>query len=308
VAVKSAISAEVFTVSGMSPSSPHQPAHAAAAAALGRLLVTFGARSQQERRRRRWTIGKLARRAHLSPAAVHSIEAGEAGSLDAYQRLATALGLHLEVELLDPRQRQRLEVARWVDPVHSAMGELEARQLRRPGVMVGVDEPYQHYQFAGRADVVAWDVARAALLHIENRTRFPDLQQVAGSYNAKRAYLAASLGARIGVTRWRSQTHVLAALWSSEVLHTLRLRAETFRALCPDLPDAFDAWWSGELPSTGTTSSLIVLDPTAAGRQRTFIGLDAAMTVRPRHRDYSAAAYALTVSHTDERAGPASRR
>ena len=54
------------------------------------------------------------------------------------------------------------------------MGEYEASHLRALGFKVGIDEPYQHYQFAGRADLVAWDVDARAFLHIENGTRFPD--------------------------------------------------------------------------------------------------------------------------------------
>ncbi|MBA2255354.1 MAG: hypothetical protein H0W07_09595 [Chloroflexi bacterium] len=70
------------------------------------------------------------------------------------------------------------------------MGELEARHLREAGFAIAVDEPYQHYQFAGRADLLAWDVEQRALLHCENRTLFPDMQGTAGAWNAKRAYLA----------------------------------------------------------------------------------------------------------------------
>jgi hypothetical protein len=77
------------------------------------------------------------------------------------------------------------------------------------------------------------------------------------------------------------------------VLHALRLRPESFRSLCPDAHDAFTAWWGGNPPTTGATSALIVLDPLANGRQRLFIGLDEAMSARPRHRGYAEAAASL---------------
>ena len=152
---------------------------------------------------------------------------------------------------------------------------------------VGIDEPYQHYQFAGRADMVAWDLGRAALLHIENRTRFPDFQDMAGSYNAKRAYLGAALARRLGIRLWQSEVHVLAALWSAEVLHALRLRRESFRSLCPDSADAFRAWWNGDPAGGRVSSALVVFDPMATSRQRSFVGLEEAMMVRPRHRGYA---------------------
>ncbi len=60
--------------------------------------------------------------------------------------------------------------------MHAAMGEAGAAHLRTLGFAVRLDEPFQHYQFAGRGDVVAWSVERAALLHLENRTAFPNLQ------------------------------------------------------------------------------------------------------------------------------------
>src|SRR3972149_5950175 len=107
----------------------------------------------------------------------------------------------------------------------AGMGDAEPRHRRSLGFDVGLDVPYQHYQFAGRADLLAWDSERRSLLHVENRTRFPNLQEAFGSYNAKRAYLATDVAERIGLGGgWRSGAPVIAALWSSEVLHSLRLR------------------------------------------------------------------------------------
>lgn len=174
------------------------------------------------------------------------------------------------------------------------MTEFEAEHFRGVRVPTGLDEPYQYFQYAGRADVVSWDLAKAAFLHIENRTRFPDFQEMAGAYNSKRAYLAGSLGERLGIRRWASQTHVVAALWSSEVLHALRLRRASFRSLCPDPLAAFEQWWAGTPPTSGHVSIFILLDPLAGGRQRPFIGLEQALAgARSRHRGYADAAARL---------------
>jgi len=167
------------------------------------------------------------------------------------------------------------------------MGEIEAKRLRGPGISVGIDEPYQHFQFAGRADLVAWNVVAKALLHLENRTRFPDVQETAGSFNAKRAYLGADLAQRLGLRGWPSETHVIVGLWSAEVLHVLRLREQTFRAMCPDKPDGFAAWWSGDPPPSGSRSEFVLLDPLAEGPKRAWISLDEAITARPRYRGYA---------------------
>ena len=224
----------------------------AARAALVRLAVDAGGQIRKERLRRGWTLRVLADRADVALGVAHDAEAGSVLTLESYVRLATALGLRPTLDLEDARARG---VARasgdTADLVHAAMGELEARALKGPGRTLAVDEPYQHYQFAGRADLLAWD--RENLLHIENRTRFPNLQEAAGSYNAKRRYLAASLADRAGIgpRGWQSVTHVMACLWSSEVLHAIRLRRATFDALCPDPPDALLAWLGGEPPARG---------------------------------------------------------
>lgn len=255
-------------------------------AEVDRVSTTVGLRVRDARVARGWSVRRLAEVAELSVDMVYRVEAGEPASWQTAARLSVALGRRLEIDLVDQRRREaRPNLA--VDLVHSAMGEFEARHMRERGLPVGIDEPYQHYQFAGRADVVAWDLARRALLHIENRTRFPDFQDMAGGFNAKRAYLGQALAARIGVRSWASETHVIVALWSSEVLHALRLRTESFRALCPDVTAAVDGWWSGEPPSEGRASILIVLDPMTSGRAREYAGLDAALAARPRYRSYS---------------------
>jgi transcriptional regulator with XRE-family HTH domain len=264
---------------------------AAAAAARDRLTGTLATRIHDERIRRRWSIQKLAGEAGLGKTEIYAAEAGETLSIDAYCRIAAAFSLRPEFELLDPKKRDR--PARAEDPVHAAMGELEAARLSSFGFSVGMDEPYQHYQFAGRADLIAWDVDRRALLHIENRTRFPNVQEAIGAWNQKREYMPRVLAARFGVRSWLSVTHVMAALWSAEVLHVLRIRKETFHAVCPNGPDAFESWWHGESPASGTSATLIVLDPKASWRQRLYASGDEIAIAKPRHRGYADAAKRL---------------
>jgi len=263
------------------------------AAITDRIWLAFGLQIRDARLQKAWSIRDLATRAGVSIGMTYRVEAGQSASTDTAARLAAALGRRVELVLVDPRRREaRPNLA--ADVVHSAMGEFEAAHLRKLGFPVGIDEPYQHYQFAGRADVLAWDLGERALLHLENRTQFPNLQEAAGSWNAKRAYLADSLAKRLRPRGgWRTVTHVMVALWSSEVLHALRLRTETFRSLCPDPAVAFEAWWSGGAIDTGHTSSLIVLDPLATVRQRTWLGMEDALSVRPRVHSYADAAERL---------------
>lgn len=241
-----------------------------------------------ERRRRGLTTRRLAEKARLSAASINALEAGRRLSLDAYARVAVALGLPLEFVLDRPPARPRSDV------VHAAMGERQARRLQATGAKVAIDHPYQHYQFAGRADVLAWRADTAALLHIENRTRFPDLQQAAGSYNAKRQYLARVVAEQLGLPRFESQTHVMVCLWSAETLRSVRERQASFRSLCPDGPESWQAWLAGCPPLAGASSTLVFFDPFASPRRREWVGLDEGLGgVRPRVRGYAEAARRL---------------
>jgi hypothetical protein len=209
-------------------------------------------------------------------------------SLETYARLAVALGSSLHVSM-ESRGTRRIREA--TDLVHAVMGEWEAGRLDPHGYHLAIDHPYQHYQFAGRADVLAWTVDPPSLLHIENRTRFPDLQQAAGSYNAKRQYLASVVARQHGLPGFHAETHVMTCLWSAEVLHAIRLRQSTFRALCPDPDSRVHAWFAGDPPLAGRSSSLMLLDPFAEGREARTTGLERALGgVRPRIRDYREAA------------------
>ena len=270
----------------------------AARAALVRMAVDAGRSLHDERVRRGWTLRDVAERSGTAIAVAHRVESGDVATLESYARLAVALGLRPELALADPRVRRTAgpPTNEASDFVHAAMGEAEARALTRPGRTIAIDEPYQHYQFAGRADVLAWDDAN--LLHIENRTRFPNLQEAAGAWNAKRQYLARAVADRAGIgpRGWRSVTHVMACLWSSEVLHMIRLRRASFAALCPDDPDAFLAWLHGEHPTPGSTSSLVVLDPAIpfGSRRRTIAPVSEPPTLERRYRGYADAAEVLS--------------
>jgi transcriptional regulator with XRE-family HTH domain len=280
----------------MSPRAHRAPISEPAARALSRLAGTSGQAIHEERIRRALTLRSVAERAGVSTSIVQELESGRPVSLETYARVTTALDLRPELLALDPRQRQSSRRGSQ-DFVHAAMGELEAARFRGLQLGIAMDEPYQHYQFAGRADVVAWDVGRRALLHIENRTAFPNVQEALGSYSAKRSYLADVMAERLSIPggRWAAVLHCVIALWSAEVLHTLRLRIETFRSACPDPAAPFLAWWAtGAEGARGVSSTLVLLDPAKyLPDRRRFASLDDALRVRPRYRDYADAAERL---------------
>ena len=227
---------------------------------VARVVGHVGQQIRDERRRRRWTLRELSARSGLSIAHLSAIEGGEPASVQAYAAIAHGLGRHLEMDLVDPRARATRRPDE--DPVHAAMGELEAARLTRSGTQVALDEPYQHYQFAGRGDLVAWSLSTGDLIHLENRTRFPNLQEAFGAYNAKRRWLAQAVAERLGRRApWRSVTHAVVALWSAEVMHTVRMRSASFRAMCPDPLAPFRAWWDGLPVAAGVHSTFVLLDP-----------------------------------------------
>jgi hypothetical protein len=240
------------------------------------------------------SIRALADLSSLSSTRVHDVETGEPASLETYVRLARALHLRPEFDLVDSRRREHV-APRAEDPVHAVMGEIEAAHFRGLGFSVGLDEPFQHFQFSGRADLVAWSIEPAALLHIENRTRFPNLQEAFGSFNAKRAYLGGELAGRVRVSRWRRETHVMVALWSAETLHQLRLHRSSFESVCPDPLDAFCDWWRGDTPAAGRRSNLVLFDPVVGHRRDRlrWASLSQLDAIRPRYRDYAEALAAL---------------
>jgi transcriptional regulator with XRE-family HTH domain len=269
--------------------------------------VEAGAAIRAARRARRWPLRLLANAAGLSISVVHRLETGMPASLESYARAAVALGLRPELLFVDPR---RLPAdGRQADAVHAWMGDAEAARFQGHQFPVSVDEPYQHYQFAGRGDVVSWSLADLAFLHVENRTQFPNLQEAAGAYNAKRQYLADAVARRLGLRGgWQSVTHVMACLWSGEVQHLLRLRTATFRAICPDGPEAFGAWWDGEPPRTGVSNALVLFDPLERPRARRFVGLDAGLRVDARYRGYADAAASLADARRAAFSAPSNAR
>lgn len=262
-----------------------QPA-SSVTARLVSVAAEVGASVRAARLRRRWTTGRLASEAGTSRTLVYLVERGEPTTLQTYARLATALGLRLEVDLRDPRQRH--VPPRAEDPVHAAIVEGLAARYASQGRLVAVDEPYQHFQFAGRADLAVVDPAGPALLHHEVKTAIPNVGEMAGSWNAKRRYLAMVLAERHGLRGgFRSVAHVLTLAWTADCLHVIRLRGATLRALGPDGPAAFAAWWDGEPPPPGVSATVVLLDPLERRRAPAWAGTDDLERLRPRHRTYA---------------------
>src|SRR5688572_8196641 len=91
-----------------------------------RLWVAFGLQVRDARLRKHWSVRELGEKAGV----VYRVESGAAASTDTATKVAAALGQRAELNLVDPRRRQDARPNLSADPVHSAMGEVEARRLR----------------------------------------------------------------------------------------------------------------------------------------------------------------------------------
>lgn len=271
----------------MSPFRTVQPATPAVLARVTSLCAAVGAQVRAARVRRRWTTKRLAHEAGVSRSLVYLVERGEPTTMETYARLGAALGLRFEVTLEDTRSKARPGQAE--DPVHSAIVETLAARYAAQGRDVAADEPFQHFQFAGRADVTAVDPAGPDLLHHEVKTAIPNVGELAGAWNVKRQYLARALADRHAIRGgFRSVTHVLTIAWTADCLHVLRLRGATIRSLGPDAPDAFTRWWDGARPvAAGITAAVVMFDPVERPRAPAWAPLDDLEALRPRHRGYA---------------------
>ena len=253
-----------------------------------RLCGRLGVALRAGRNARGWTLQAVADAAGLSPAAVARLESGGAGGLATYLRLADVLGLRLTWELQSLAATLEAE-----DAVHAAMAEVQARRFGTASRQVLIDEPYQHFRFAGRGDLVVVDRARSALHHSENKTRIVNVGELSGSFNAKCRWLGGDVAERSGVRRFTSESHTLVLLWSEEVLAVARMLGRTLRALGPHGTGAFGAWWDG-IPPVGVHRGIVVLDPIDRGTaQPQWIGLDEALETRSRYRGYADASQEL---------------
>lgn len=277
----------MLTSRTMSPFRTVQPATPAVLARVTAICTALGAQVRAARVRRRWTTERLALEAGTSRSLVYLVERGDTTTIETYARFGAALGLRFEVSLEDPRTKAR--PGRAEDPVHAAIVEALAARYAAQGRLVGADEPFQHFQFAGRADVTAVDPVGPDLLHHEVKTAIPNVGELAGAWNVKRQYLAQALADRHAIRGgFRSVTRVLTIAWTADCLHVLRLRGATIRSLGADAPDAFARWWDGARPvATGITSTVVVFDPVERPRAPAWAPLDDLGALRPRHRGYA---------------------
>ena len=192
-------------------------------------LARLGAETRSARRRRRLTQAALGTRVGLSQSSVSRAERGLGGglTLDAWQRIAIALGITLRINL------QRDPLAETADAGHLAMQELVLRLGRPAGYKGLVELPTKPAEPWRSIDVALIDDARRRLTVVECWNTIGDMGAAARSSTRKQAE-AEDLAA----ARWGERDHTVGLVW------VVRATARN-RALLARYPEVFASRFPG---------------------------------------------------------------
>ena len=195
----------------------------------GELLARLGVELLDARRRRSLTQAALGARTGLSRMSISRAERGLGGglTLDAWQRIALALGISLRVEL------QRDPLAEVADAGHLAMQELVLRLGRAAGARGLVELPTKPAEPWRSIDVALVDDARRRLTIVECWNTIGDIGGAARGSSRKLAEAEA-----LATARWGTKPHEVGLVW------LIRATARN-RALVARYPGVFQARFPG---------------------------------------------------------------
>ena len=185
-------------------------------------LVRFGADVRDARLRRRRSQAQLGESIRMSQSAVSRLERGEGGgmTLDALQRTAVALGLHVRVTL------SRDPLTETADAGHLAMQELVlrvSRAARYDGSFELATRPAEPWR---SADVGLADNRHRRLIHVECWNTIGDIGGAVRTSTRKRAELE-----QLAIARW-GEAAIVGLVW------VVRATARN-RALVSRYPEVF---------------------------------------------------------------------
>ncbi len=192
-------------------------------------LVRLGAEIRNARGRRRLTQLALGARVGLSQSAISRAERGLGGglTLDAWQRIAIALGITLRVNL------QRDPLAETADAGHLAMQELVLRLGRAAGSQGLVELPTKPAEPWRSIDVALLDDPRRRLTVVECWNTIGDIGAAARTSTRKLAEAE-----DIATARWGEHLHETGLVW------VVRATARN-RALVARYPEVFASRFPG---------------------------------------------------------------
>ena len=201
-------------------------------------VARLGRDVREARIRRRLTQQQLGARVGLSQSAISRAERGLGGglTLDAWQRIALALGITLAVRLQRDPQEQP------ADAGHLALQELVLRLGRAAGYRTMVELPTKPAEPWRSIDVALVDDAHRRLLVVECWNTIGDVGTAARTSARKRAEAEA-----LAAARWGEATNATALVW------VVRATARN-RALITRYPEVFSARFPGS--SAGWVAAL----------------------------------------------------
>lgn len=207
-------------------------------------LARLGTDVRSARLRRRLTQAQLGARVGLSQSAISRAERGRGGglTLDAWQRIAIALGIPLRI------QYQRDHLAETADAGHLAMQELVLRLGRAVGYRGLVELPTKPAEPWRSIDVALVDDPHRGLVVVECWNTVGDVGAAARTSARKLAEAE-----DIATARWGEDPHRVGLLWI--VSATARNRALVARypeVFAARFPGSSHGWWlalaTGALP------------------------------------------------------------
>jgi transcriptional regulator with XRE-family HTH domain len=192
-------------------------------------LARLGADVRTARRRHRLTQARLGARVGLSQSAISRAERGLGGglTLDAWQRIAIAVGITLRVNL------QRDPLAETVDAGHLGIQELVLRLGRRSGAAGLVELPTKPAEPWRSIDVALVDDAHRRLTVVECWNTIGDVGGAARTSTRKLAEAE-----DIATARWGERSHATGLVW------VVRATARN-RALVARYPEVFASRFPG---------------------------------------------------------------
>lgn len=201
--------------------------------------VSVGRQVQGVRLARNLRQSDIVERAGVSRHTISRVERGllEGVTVGTLRAVGRAMGMPSLVTL----GWRGPEVERLLDRVHAAMVEKVVSTLTGLGWATAPEHSFNHYGERGAVDVLAWHVARRALLVVETKSRLWDLQSTLVTLDRKRRLLPDLAAQSFG---WRARTVgvVLAMPETSAHRHVVERHGATFRAAFPDRQVRVKAW------------------------------------------------------------------
>ena len=147
------------------------------------------------RHRRRWRQRDLAAKAGVARSAVSLLECGRAGELrlDVIERIGRALEARVDVRV----DWRGAAIDRLLDGAHAGLVDDTVRRLGRTGWLVETEVSFEIRGERGSIDILAWHPVRRALLVVEVKSAFGDLQATLMSV-ARKVRLARIIARRFG--------------------------------------------------------------------------------------------------------------